>query len=949
MKKIISVFLTAVMMLSMIAAVIPASAAGTPLDVSTVGNTVVTDANRAQYTVPDGAIAVSDANGLKNLENDKYYYLTADVTLGADETATFASGVSVITGITLDGCGYKLTLNNASLFSRTKNITVKNITFDGAITANNNSNYHILNSQEAQGYTNLENITASVDFNVTNKTKGKNVGALSINVNSSTVKNVLNEGNVTVNSATTVVDAIGAMFGTANKTAFTNVVNKGTLTVGEAKLSAKTAIGGIVGYATDSTFTNCVNSGAISSSASTDELYIGGITAYIATRASFEGCSNSGNLTVGTNGKVTGLGGIVGMTSGESAELSDCANSGIIAMLAIPEGQEGNSAATSELGDIGMGIAGILGVSRTKSVSLLNCSNSKNITTISKGKVGVGGILGYQYCKTLAQRMLSIEGCTNSGSIEERGEGAMLGGIVGGIRAVENTIIQESQNSGNITISGSAKFAWSSTAGICGFFGTIGGSLMNTDRNRYCEFDIYCCTNTGNISNLEHAGGILARNEEMSGEELYMTIYNCLNQGAISSNGGDAAGIYAYPNAKGHLNMVWCVNEGNITSVDTGVTSENSGGIIASTGAQFSSITISKSKNSGAIVGGDNAGGIASRVSQTPSLPEYGKVLFEDCYNEGTVHASSKNPGMAGGIVAYSKSEITIKNSINKGAVSSAETTTAYPITHEMTVLSKDGSGYYLSGCATATAIQGGEAKNATQIGELVATMVFHRKNNPYNLSKIYEQAKGLYPQDHTTDSWVPMATVFEKATKLINDPEASQADMDNVVAELKAAINGLVLNGVRNFEKLEIALLKGEEAGKEWYSFTWLELFVAMRDARILMNLKDEEMEKVLQSDIDKAEQRIYKAIEVLLEKPPLQGSIDVDQKGQFTLDTLRPEGTTPSGGGSSSNTESSEPLVDMSGEIELGCTGLVGGGAIVLTAIIALATGTAKRRKED
>lgn len=953
MKRIISVLLITAMLFSMLIATIPLAAEDsgfTSFDAENVGNNVVTDANRNTYSVPAGAIAISSKNGLKNMQNNKYYYLTADITLSAGEAATYASGVSVLTGITLDGCGYKITLNNASLFSKTKDITVKNITFEGAITANDNSNYHILNSGDVQGYTNLENVTASVDFTVTNKQNRKSVGALSPSLSNSTVKNVLNEGNVTVTQATTKIDAIGGIFGKANRTTFVNVVNKGSITVANITSPSQMVIGGIVGYATESSFTNCVNSGAITNSAKLNDLgdvYIGGITAYTTTYTKFNNCSNIGDITITLNGTVTALGGIVAMIFGEGAEFNACSNAGVIEMKQLKSGQSGESAVTVEPKDVGMGIAGILGVSRAKNISFKDCSNSANITTVSRGKVGVGGILGYQYCTSAIAQSLSIEDCSNSGNIDEIGAGAMLGGIVGSIRGIVSTVIQDVTNSGDVTVSPSANFNWRSAAGICGFYGSAGGKMVNNNTKLVTLMDFYSCSNTGNITNSSHAGGILGRSEEIDCEMLYTTFYNCINKGAISATNGMSAGIYGQPNSRGYLNIEWCINEGNITASGSGGVDKDAGGIISTTGKYFTSIIISKTKNSGEVNAVDKAGGIAARTSQEPVISERGKVLIENCLNEGKVYSGSRVLSLAAGIIAYSKSSVTIRGCINKGAVSALDTANGVPITYDGTLVSEAKDNYYLSGKSSATSAKVGEAKSSAQIEQIVSKMTFQAKNNPYNLTKLYEQAITYYPQDHTEDSWAPMAVAIEKASTLLSNPNSAQEDMDSAVEELKIALGGLVLTGEQDFTKLEIAIARGEELGIQWESFSWLDLFVAIRDGKAIINLDEEEKVKLLQSEIDKAEQRINQAIADLLEKPPLQGDIDVDEKGQMTMQTLRPEvsGTTASENTETKNSQSTDETV----EIDLGCSGLIGGGVVIATAIAVLSAGMLIKKKED
>ncbi len=943
MKKVISIFLIVTLLFAMTAVVIPASAEEI-FDPTNVGNNVINSENRAEYvsTLPEGAIAVDSKSDLIGAtESGKYYYLTADITFGTGEYASPVSGTTTLDGVTIDGCGYTITLKNAALFAKTKNLTVKNVTFDGAITASNNSQYHILNSELPEGYINIENVTASVDFVIINKTDRKTVGALSENVNNSTVKNVLNEGSVTLKSSTTKINAIGGMFGTASRTTFENVVNKGTLTVEGIDLSSNVAIGGIVGYAEKGTFKNCVNEGAIKSAAKGTEVYLGGITAYTGTRSTFENCTNNGDITILAGGKITAMGGIMAMVSGAGVDFYNCTNNGAITM----NGADGDTpaAVTGEPSNApGMGIGGILGISRAKDVNIYGSSNTKNISIIASGTVAAGGILGHQYCTAAIAQNLCIEKCTNSGNITDSGAGAMLGGIAGSIRGVISTVIQDSVNTGKVTVSGTG-LSWRSAGGICGMYGSVGGKLTGGNRNLDIAFDIYCCTNKGAISNTGNAGGILGHNEEMSANGLVMTFYGCTNEGAVSSSKANAAGIFGYPASKGFIVINYCENKGVINGLDAG-------GIISTPTTTFDGITIKNTKNSADINGVNNAAGIITKSNQELTVP-----VIEKCLNTGKVHAKTVSYGLSGGIIAYSRTDVIINDCVNKGTISSVNTDMAHPITHAQTVIKESKGNVYLSGCASATSISHGTAKNATQINEIIATMIFKCNNNPYNLTKAYKDATALYAQDHTTESWAPLAEAITKAEELLADRNALQVDMDAVVVDIREAIAGLVLSGKLDFRRLEQAIIDGEEEGKNWYTLTWLELFKAIRDAKVIMNLEPEEKEKLLQSDIDNAAERIYQAIRDLLEKPPIQGEIDVEANGDFSVGTLRPETSDNTTKPTETTTEEveeeewSEPLIDMSGDVNINCQTLIGGGAIALSAIVAIAAGIALKKKED
>ena len=65
------------------------------------------------------------------------------------------------------------------------------------------------------------------------------------------------------------------------------------------------------------------------------------------------------------------------------------------------------------------------------------------------------------------------------------------------------------------------------------------------------------------------------------------------------------------------------------------------------------------------------------------------------------------------------------------------------------------------------------------------------------------------------------------------------------------------------------------------------------------------------------------------------------------MTMQTLRPEvsGTTASENTETKNSQSTDETV----EIDLGCSGLIGGGVVIATAIAVLSAGMLIKKKED
>ncbi|MBR5802831.1 MAG: fimbrillin family protein [Bacteroidaceae bacterium] len=227
-------------------------------------------------------------------------------------------------------------------------------------------------------------------------------------------------------------------------------------------------IGGIVGDNTGAIHT-CQNYGTISAeninTNANAYLHIGGIAGSASNGATISNCENMRKLT-GSNGNVR-MGGIVAIASGESVSVTGCTNFGEILI------EKSNNEAAA---------GGIVGRNATKStVKEVYNKGLVNITLTSGAKAYAGGLIGINDAGIL----LSGENSGNitvTGSAEDDSASA-AGGIVG--YNINAASVHMSTNKGTASAN-NAEYCFS--GGITGFNST------KTDELAY-TYD--CCSNTG--------------------------------------------------------------------------------------------------------------------------------------------------------------------------------------------------------------------------------------------------------------------------------------------------------------------------------------------------------------------------------------------------------------------------------------------------------------------
>lgn len=236
----------------------------------------------------------------------------------------------------------------------------------------------------------------------------------------------------------------------------------------ESEESTNAYVGGIVGDHLG-TVLSCQNYGSITAenfnTNANAYLHIGGIAGGASNGASISNCENTRNLT-GKNGNVR-IGGIVGISSGESVSVTESTNWGNV----LIEASHNEAAA-----------GGIVGKNASKAtVKEVYNKGNVNVTLTSGSKAYGGGVIGLNDTGTL----LSGE---NQGNITVVGSGeedsvSAAGGIVG--YNINAASVHKGVNNGS-AIASNAEYCFS--GGITGF---------NNTEEKTAAYTHHCCNNAG--------------------------------------------------------------------------------------------------------------------------------------------------------------------------------------------------------------------------------------------------------------------------------------------------------------------------------------------------------------------------------------------------------------------------------------------------------------------
>ena len=474
-------------------------------------------------------------------------------------------------------------------------------------------------------------------------------------------------------------DKAGASFSVSHCT------NKGDIVLEEN--ADKYFLGGISGSQTaNTTITYCENYGDITTKSGSETSNIGGIApAY----SGISFCYNAGNINV--SGKSAHIGGISGQGSGK---LEGCWNVGNITTNATVDGcvagLVGNFSGGSIINCVNKGNYTFNGgkiwnygaiAGETQSLTVENFLNTGNVT-VSQGAGGAYDKLSGLIGKT-TNGTLTMKKCTNRGSINlSTVSGGWDKGIAAFVGLVENDKAVELQNcynasTGTITVGGDSKVSVGAFVGI-----SKGQSVVINN----CQNDANITrTSVNNGSAAIATGGILGFQYRgaMNGN-VSVSITNCTNNGAVTDNGTDTAGV---------------------TPV---------GGIAASIrGARHTTVT--NCVNNGAISGGPGSGGWTTTAGIVSFHGSVGgnwlvesadtgcTLLIDKVLNTGSISGrGTKTSGVLGGgdelALSHASSKMEIKNAINTGNVSTSNTTAWQGIGGIVAYLNNDY--YYVSDCA---------------------------------------------------------------------------------------------------------------------------------------------------------------------------------------------------------------------------------------------------------
>ena len=553
MKKIIALILSAVMLLTLVPAVMAAAPAAAEVGKVASGYTPT-------GTAIDDWSKLTDAAGA--------YYLTKDITVDA----TFATA---FTG-TLDGNGHKVTVS-VPMFADLQG-TVKNLTMAGAVdytaiashagvlavksSAGNVSITNVKNEAPVKGYlTNIDN--GSGTLNVRTGAAGF-IGTVEGTVN------VVIDG--CANTANMVGYAPSGFVGyvkdvtAAPVVALTikNSVNDGDLsTEGATKASGgnNASAGGFLAMsdnAVNFTFENLVNNGDVISETTSLSAPAGGIVGYIYTGVkdqetglcTITNCVNNGKV-LGSN-QVGGIGGWVRL----NVVATKCVNNG--------EVESNNNYAGGLFSRIGSdGFTATETAVKLCDAKLVDCVNNGKVTS---RKSQLGGIVGY------ANTYVEFVNCVNNADIKgettvknDKGEDSdvHVGGLAG---SVDKTKFVNCVNTGEVYSK------WGYAGGMIGYSGGIKNALFSGTKGEHIT-EMVGCLNTGNVTAAKGAAGMAGSCGKSGAFGIYSFTY-CVNTGNITSDGTRGSGNnncsaasmfgYGYGDSNQWAEVKYCVTTGNI-------------------------------------------------------------------------------------------------------------------------------------------------------------------------------------------------------------------------------------------------------------------------------------------------------------------------------------------------------------------------------------------------
>lgn len=376
MKKTLSVILTAVMLVSLLAVGIPVFA--TDAEIGDVA---------AGYAPDTAASKISTADEFAAMNADGNYYLAADIDLSSLATPYYNGCFKG----TFDGCGHTIKLAGYTAFRSTTTATIKNLKIAGEV------NTPVIGLQLLGDPGNDYALGA-----VTQMTKG------------GTFENILCAANITYEGTDSF--PVGAVFGTnyGGNATIKNCMNTGNI-------KAPGVCGGIVSYVTKDSHTDiiditgCINTGNIEST----ESYAGGIVGRGRAVNNIDNCINTGNVTAAKEHAAGIVAYHYGYAAGSNLTVTNCINSGEIL-------GKGTSRASGIVGCVDGG-------NNSNTITIEHCYNSGKASNTAEN-TNVAGILAFS---NRSKGKLNIKYCINTG---ELAGGGYVGGICARTKANDITL-----------------------------------------------------------------------------------------------------------------------------------------------------------------------------------------------------------------------------------------------------------------------------------------------------------------------------------------------------------------------------------------------------------------------------------------------------------------------------------------------------------------------------
>lgn len=593
----------------------------------TFGNTVTVTGDNSNVSNAGGIVGVNNSGTFENNAND------GELTGGIYDVESTGS---VIAGSSTAVAGGLVGTNNGGLansFSDSAVTVDTNVTSGtsvglGGVVGINNGNVQYVDSLGVTngGATNSSNIGGIIGTNNGNMYSGYNEsivsgkdnvgGIIGTNAEGKKVENVVNATGVEG------TNNVGGLIGD-NRGNVTNGRNNGTIT-------GNKNVGGMVGInGENSTLTNLVND---SSAAITGEQYVGGIAGDNAGTITTGNAETDETVNLINRGTITGqhyVGGVAGSNSGtitnanNDVELNvkdstaDAQYFGGIAGVNTKDGIINNATNTADVNADGADyVGGIVGLNDGTLQDM--AGNRGNVT----GKNFVGGVAGLNN--------KDIDGVTasNDGVVKATEGGA------GGIFAENTGNITNSTLINNKTVAGTG-----TNGATGGIIGVNSGNISRTSLKNEVDGQVIGMNNVGGLIGVNTGTITGGRNESaeydengnLTAEADSYYKYKIYNNGVIN------VGTWNDGNSNGK------VDDGEITGLQQGETSQNIGGLIGDNQGNLTA-----GYNTGAINAADseNVGGIAGSNSGTIDQV-FNTVMTENGQNQ-TITGDTNVGGLVG-------------------------------------------------------------------------------------------------------------------------------------------------------------------------------------------------------------------------------------------------------------------------------------------------------------